>query len=125
MVNEFYLKYKDTIYKNVKKWQKENPERVKENVKRYNLKLKEDALVHYSNGQPKCACCGIMEPKFLSIDHIGGGGNKHRRELNIEGGTSTYRWLRKNNYPDGFRVLCFNCNMAIGFFGVCPHKDVL
>ncbi len=22
----------------------------------------------------------------------------------------------------GFRVLCFNCNLARGFYGVCPHE---
>jgi len=25
-------------------------------------------------------------------------------------------------YPTGFRVLCHNCNQAIGLYGYCPHK---
>jgi hypothetical protein len=30
--------------------------------------------------------------------------------------------MRDQGYPPGFRVLCHNCNMAIGLFGVCPHE---
>jgi hypothetical protein len=32
------------------------------------------------------------------------------------------RWLRKNGFPKGFRVLCHNCNFAHGHYGYCPHK---
>lgn len=32
-----------------------------------------------------------------------------------------YRWLRNHGYPLGFRVLCMNCNFALGKFGYCPH----
>ena len=28
---------------------------------------------------------------------------------------------RKNNYPEGFQVLCSNCNFAKGKYGSCPH----
>jgi hypothetical protein len=30
--------------------------------------------------------------------------------------------LIKNNFPDGFQVLCHNCNMSIGLYGYCPHQ---
>lgn len=33
-------------------------------------------------------------------------------------------WLRRNNYPNGFQVLCHNCNMAKGFYGKCPHQSI-
>jgi hypothetical protein len=58
--------------------------------------------------------------EFLAIDHIGGGGTKHRKSFGR--GSSLYRWLEKSGLPGGFRVLCHNCNMAIGFYGYCPHK---
>ena len=32
-------------------------------------------------------------------------------------------WIIRNDYPDDFRVLCWNCNQAIGFYGRCPHRD--
>jgi hypothetical protein len=77
-------------------------------------------LEHYSGTPPHCQCPGCTEThlEFLSIDHINGGGRKHR--LSIGGGI--YAWLRKNNYPDGFRVLCHNCNQSRGAYGYCPHE---
>jgi hypothetical protein len=71
----------------------------------------------------KCSCCGEAEPDFLSIDHVDGNGNAHRKTLKVRGGTHFYRWLEKNNWPSGYRVLCFNCNCARGFFGRCPHES--
>lgn len=55
---------------------------------------------------------------FLCIDHIDGGGNKHRAEIKGD----FYRWLIDNNFPPGFQTLCHNCNMAKGLYGRCPHE---
>jgi len=62
-----------------------------------------------------CAGCGCVEFDILEIDHIDGGGNKHRREIGngdlaAGSGTNLYRWLKRNGYPPGFRVLCPTCN---------------
>lgn len=76
-------------------------------------------LRHYSKGEPACACCGEQHMEFLSIDHIDGGGTRHRAEM----GMNLYRWIIRENYPDGFRVLCHNCNQALGAFGYCPHEE--
>lgn len=68
-----------------------------------------------------CSCCGEGEYKFLGIDHINGGGRKEREELSCYG---VYRKLDKSpELLDGYRVLCHNCNMAIGFYGACPHAE--
>lgn len=86
-----------------------------------NRKLKDDVILLYSDGFNECKCCGVSQREFLTIDHINGGGTKHRESL---GGTrSLYLWLKKERRPD-FQVLCFNCNAANGFFGTCPHKRV-
>ena len=71
-----------------------------------------------------CACCGEDRYEFLAIDHINGGGTKHRKELSggNRGGHPMYQWLADNNYPNGFRVLCHNCNVALGMYGFCPHN---
>ena len=53
----------------------------------------------------KCAKCGFSDTRALSFDHINGGGRKHRKEV---GGRIWY-WLIKNNYPDGYQILCMNC----------------
>lgn len=69
----------------------------------------------------KCACCGETKPEFLAMDHIDGNGAAHRRKIK-KVGLSFYRWLRTNNWPSGYRVLCHNCNCARGFVGYCPHE---
>jgi hypothetical protein len=74
---------------------------------------------HYGG---KCACCGETNIEFLSIDHINGNGNKHRNEVIGKRRAEFYPWLIKNNYPEGFRVLCMNCNTSIGWYGYCPHE---
>lgn len=78
-------------------------------------KQREECLLHYGG---KCQCCNEDRYEFLSIDHIKGGGNKHRKEI----GGKLVRWLRKNNYPKDFRVLCYNCNLSLGHHGYCPHN---
>lgn len=81
--------------------------------------LREASLSAYGN---RCRCCGETEPRFLTIDHKNGGGNKHRKE--IGNGVSLHRWLKKNNYPKGFQCLCFQCNCGRAVNGgICPHKD--
>jgi hypothetical protein len=81
-------------------------------------KLRIEVLTHYSKGKLRCACCGIKMLEFLGIDHIRGGGAKHKREVV---GSHLYDWLKKNNFPKGFRVLCHNCNQSLGAYGYCPH----
>lgn len=70
----------------------------------------------------RCACCGESNFEFLAIDHIDGGGNEHRRSLSRSDADTIVRWLKRNNFPAGFQVLCHNCNMAKGFHGYCPHQ---
>ena len=83
--------------------------------------LKQSTMKAYGS---KCACCGETNLEFLCIDHINGGGNKHRAQFKGSGGgRDIYRWLIKNNYPEGFQVLCFNCNHSKGLFGKCAHEE--
>ena len=84
------------------------------NVKIYNKKIRDIVLDWYGH---KCYCCGETESNFLTIDHTDGGGRKHRKEIKM----SIYQWLVKNNFPTGFQLMCYNCNCAKGFYGVCPH----
>lgn len=94
----------------------------REKKKRRLKKYKYDALSNYGGKPPRCACCGEDRYEFLTLDHIDGGGNRHRRELKC--GHKIYTWMKQNNYPKGFRVLCMNCNFAIGIHKNCPHKVV-
>lgn len=74
-----------------------------------NTKMRLAALKAYSVNPNKLACgkCGFSDIRALQLDHIHGGGSKQRKLL---GGVGTYSWMRKNNYPIGFQVLCANCN---------------
>lgn len=80
-------------------------------------------LVHYGGDPPKCVCCGETYLEFLSIDHINGGGRKHLKQIGCYG-QGFYAWLIKNNFPEGYRVLCINCNFSLGHYGYCPHRKV-
>lgn len=99
-------------------WYEKNKEAQHRRRRKYLTMLRFAALVYYSGDPPNCACCSEKRLEFLSIDHIGGGGAKHRRAMKS---SSIYVWLKKYNYPKGFRVLCFNCNISIGIWGYCPH----
>ncbi len=79
------------------------------------------ALVRYSGPVPCCACCREANLEFLQIDHINGGGTAHIKEL-FRQGMTFYRWLHGEGYPEGFRVLCSNCNFSLGHYGYCPHE---
>lgn len=68
-----------------------------------------------------CNCCGESEKKFLSVDHTEGKGRQHRATM----GTQTINvWLVNNEFPEGFQVLCYNCNCGKRVNnGVCPHQE--
>lgn len=82
------------------------------------LKDKEWVLNYYGK---VCSCCGITEPIFLTLDHIGNTGAAHRREI---GDIYIYTWVVRNKHTlDQFQVLCFNCNSGRQInHGICPHK---
>jgi len=90
-------------------------------TKRYQEKVRLETLTFYSKGTLCCACCGEATYEFLTLDHIGGGGNKHREEVNRRGYTF-YSLLRQQGFPPGFQVLCMNCNWSKGKYGSCPHE---
>jgi hypothetical protein len=116
---KWYENHKKEIIARASKWAKEHSEKNKQTKLKYRKKRKLKILNYYSNGTLRCACCSENRIEFLTIDHVKGDGAKHRRQI---GSGSLYVWLIKNNYPDGFRVLCFNCNSSYGLFGYCPHQ---
>lgn len=96
-----------------------NPERARNYERKQRAQWRRNALAAYGN---KCACCGEEQYEFLVIDHVNNDGAEHRAKNNLNGSSAIYKWLRKNDYPEGFQVLCHNCNMAKGFYGQCPHS---
>jgi len=94
----------------------------KEYEKRWHYRHKLYVLAYYSRGKIQCACCGEAQLEFLTIDHIAGGGNKHRKAIG-KNGAQFRKWLIDNQFPDGYQVLCMNCNWAKGKYGKCPHTN--
>lgn len=64
----------------------------------------------------ECCCCGEKRFEFLSLDHVNGGGRQERGQ----GTARFYKSLLENRRSD-IRILCHNCNLALGFYGYCPH----
>lgn len=82
-------------------------------------KLRKEVFSYYGE---KCACCGESEMEFLGIDHINGGGTKHKKKVGH--GIQLFRWIIKNNFPNNLQILCHNCNIAKSDKRefICPHK---
>lgn len=69
----------------------------------------------------KCECCGETEIVFLVFDHVGGGGQEHRKQFKPI--YKFYRWLvATGERRDKIRILCHNCNFATRYGETCPHQ---
>ena len=87
--------------------------------KNYVLKIKREVLTHYGKGNVQCVLHyknfplekPVIDIRVLTIDHINGDGAKQRKRLGkiLPSGHPFYRWLKNNSYPNGYQVLCMNC----------------
>lgn len=102
-----------------KKWRDRNKSKLAQWMIRFRDKLKNEVFGHYGKS---CQCCGESNSVFLAIDHVDGSGGSHRRSLSLKSSTDMYRWLKRNNWPQGFQTLCYNCNWAKHRLGKCPHQ---
>ena len=108
--------------KRAKKWNQNNRDRYNQSQREGCQCLRDEVIDAYGG---KCACCGETRREYLTIDHKNGNGNKQRKEMGFHNSYDLYRWLKQNNYPEEFQVLCFNCNLGKRNFSVCPHdKEV-
>jgi len=116
----YHLEHRDQILESKRVDYRNDPAKFKLRNARIHHALLErtklDVMSHYSgSSQPQCANpYGQHEGSYadiraLSIDHVNGGGTKHRKALGSGGGLAFYGWLIKNAYPPGYQVLCMNC----------------
>tara|TARA_Y100000590_G_C15462856_1_gene917155 strand:- start:56 stop:880 length:825 start_codon:yes stop_codon:yes gene_type:complete len=93
--------------------------------RRRRKKIKFEVFSHYSDGKPKCNCCGFSDIDALSIDHIRGR-KRESHDMNFTG-RELYSLLKRTNFPKHYQVLCLNCNLAKdkrnNKTGKCPHKQ--
>jgi len=112
---------RDRSIQAAKIWQQNNRDGHNQSQRESRHRLRNEVIDAYGG---KCACCGETRKEFLSIDHKNGNGNKQKKEIGARTSQEFYCWLKENNYPDGFQVLCFNCNCGKGTYSVCPYdKD--
>ncbi len=124
----YYHRHPERVKLSIKLTRAKRPEYYK-NQKRINQarrreRLRHAVLTHYSDETLSCKCCGERQVDFLTIDHIEGGGGKHRIALfgsRYAAGANFCAWLFKNQYPNGYQVLCMNCNFSKGKHGRCIH----
>ena len=103
-----------------RKWHKKNPEHSRRTQREIKERLRDSVLLLYGNC---CACCGETYQKFLTMDHVNNDGNKHKQASGLRyGGSALHYYLKIHNYPSGFQILCWNCNMGKAHNGgICPH----
>lgn len=105
--------------KKTPKQQRDYKRRNKDKVRFWNqrskLKNKIEVLSHYANPL-KCSMCSEEDIIVLTLDHIDDNGAEERKQFAKEYGyallgSSFYYWLKKNNYPKGYQVLCPTCQL--------------
>lgn len=105
---------------------KQNPEEMRKRWERsHNWELNQRKIVieHYTRGGNCCEICQENDIDVLTIDHVDGGGNQHRKTIPHQ---HIAPYLIKNNFPEGYRILCMNCNMKEakrnGYYGTRRFK---
>lgn len=118
-----------------RKYKKSHPEKIKADKRKWWWKHREERLIKskewykktrlealqaYGGLSPRCAWCGENKLEFLTFHHKDDNGKEHRKE--IGGSAKLPYWLKKNNYPKGIEILCWNCNTAHTFYNYSPNR---
>lgn len=92
---------------------------VRAGARAYILRRKLEVLAKYGGA---CKCCGENCHAFLSLDHVHNDGAQERKTITQQ---ALYRKLRREPVNSRYQILCFNCNIAKGVLGSCPHQTAL
>ncbi len=91
---------RERIRKTDAAWRSNNREKANRlsriSKKKYEVRAKKLVFEHYGK---KCACCEEEEQIFLTIDHINGGGTKHRKKIKEK----IYNWYLKITFQKDFK----------------------
>jgi hypothetical protein len=90
---------------------REEMKRIARRYHKANTESVKEAVVNVlTNGEGTCRWCGQGDLDVLCVDHIANNGRQHAAEHGYRGGHYLYKWIIKNEYPEGFQILCYNCN---------------
>lgn len=120
--NTYNREYRRNISKEKEKWYRRTEDtqgQYKRRIYRKDI-LRQEMILAYGGA---CSCCGENDMHFLTLEHLEGGGNKHRREF--KKASRTWQDLKNRSWPSGHTILCWNCQMGKTHYGVCPHKLLL
>lgn len=100
-------------------------ESISSHSSQYAAKIRTKVMSLYGD---KCVCCGETYTGFLVLDHVIGGGTRHRSLVDkVYGrGSNFYKWILRYYHNTGtlpneqLQILCSNCNMAKGINAKCP-----
>jgi len=127
---ELYKKNRAENIKRVQEWRKKNPDKYKSYGKKRaqlmkasiaikNTKMRLEIISYYTNEKMCCQCCNESMLEFLSIDHIIPIAQTKEKRMH---GIQLYNSIIKNNFPNKYQILCFNCNFGKKHHEECPHK---
>ena len=108
---EEYEKYRKRNLNYNKKYYGKNREKIMEAHKKHRIKVFTEIFNLLGN---QCVKCGMKDKRVLQIDHIEGGGYKHKK---IKGcGMSYYEEILESikNKENKYQLLCANCNFIEG-----------
>lgn len=122
---KYYQEHKDEFIARKRVYAQDS--RYKDHIKGYNLRYRQEhklhlrqqkdlvrleVLSHYSvEDYPVCANCSILDTEVLSIDHANNNGTQERKDMGWRGsGMYFYKYLKEKGYPEGYQILCHNCN---------------
>ncbi len=105
----WYQKNKEKVKAHRRAYYQTHKEQASSTAKNNRQRAKKLVFEHYSGSPARCVRCGISDLDVLCIDHINGGGTKIREDTR-HWGDKLYFYLIRNNFPEGFQILCANCN---------------
>ena len=123
---KYYQTHKEERAKKMREYYNKNGKII---MKKQAIERRIKCLTHYSNGTMKCACPECYyhthdcPTEFLTIDHINPEYKPDKTGKNSRSRGVDYRWLIDNDFPEGFQILCWNCNCSKGKYGSCSHNE--
>lgn len=110
----YRAKNREKVRKYHRKWRAKNRIHDIEQNREERRRLRMEVFMHYGKGVLECALCKYnLDHRALQLDHIandGADGRRTARGKRTHAGTTYYRWLRKQGFPEGLQLLCANCN---------------
>ena len=105
---KYYYSHRDKAITDAEEWKKANHEKslVTRRTRSQLLRLE---IIELLGG--KCVSCGFNDWRALQVDHINGGGTKHRKTFSHSPSSlfeEIIKSIKLNEYK--YQLLCANCN---------------